>query len=119
MYVCLGVAALIIRQGFLTSEELGLNTSHSCNQCPADIHNFPYTDVSERPCWQGREFTNRQFKERFPDRAEILDVDGACLPHAMGMDSMHNKHLGMDQYYAASVLYLLVYVILHGHKGHG
>ena len=62
------------------------------------------------------EFTEAQFKRQFPDRAAILDVDG--LTHlAIGMDSMHNKHLGMDQYYAGSVLYLLVYVVLHGHQG--
>ena len=98
-------------------KDLHLNTSHSCNQCPADIHNLPYTDVSERPCWEGREFTDAQFKRQFPDRAAILDVDG--LTHlAIGMDSMHNKHLGVDQYYAGSVLYLLVYVILRiGHQG--
>lgn len=73
--------------------------------------------MSERPCWEGKEFTDAQFKRQFPDRAAILDVDG--LTHlAIGMDSMHNKHLGVDQYYAGSVLYLLVYVILRiGHQG--
>jgi len=97
-------------------KDLHLNGSHSCNQCPADIHNFPYTDVSENPCWKGRNFTPAEFKTRFPDRAEILDVDGTGHL-AIGMDSMHNKHLGADQYYAASVLYLLVFVVMPGQLG--
>ena len=97
-------------------KDLHLQTNHSCNQCPADIHTFPYTDVSKHPCWEGREFTDVQFKSAFPDRAALLDVDGVTH-RAIGMDSMHNKHLGMDLYYAGSVLYLLVYVILSGHQG--
>ena len=27
---------------------------------------------------------------------------------------MHNKHMGMDQYFSASVLYLLVFVMMTG-----
>ena len=88
-------------------------TSHQCNLCPADIHNYPYNDVSEAAAWMGHEFTEVEFRAAHPDMCDIFLAPG--VSHlALAADTMHNKHLGMDQYYLASVLYLLVFVMLPG-----
>ena len=94
-------------------KDYGLSTSHSCAKCPADIHNYPYTQVTKDASWFARCYTVEQFKLRFPDRCEVFNIPGVTHD-TVGADTMHNKHLGMDVYFCGSVLYLLVYVMLPG-----
>ena len=96
-----------------TLEELGPTGSHECSVCPAAIHGHSYTDVNEDSSWVTRLYSEGAFKLKFPNRCAILDVSGVSHM-ALASDNMHNKYLGMDMYYAASMLYLLVYVMLDG-----
>ena len=74
---------------------------------------MPYTDVSENPCWADHVYDDAAFRAANPNAAELLAVP--CVgPWTLGCDTMHNKHLGMDMYYGASVLYLLIFVMLEG-----
>ena len=95
-------------------QDLGLSTTHSCACCPADIHNFPYTEVSQLTAkWIPKCYNFDEFCRAFPNRCAVFDIDG--VTHlTVGCDTMHNKHAGMDMYSCASVLYLLVYVMLPG-----
>ena len=107
-HTCLECITLIF-----PAKDYGLSTSHSCAKCPADIHNYPYTQVTKDASWFTRCYTVDQFKLRFPDRCEVFDIPGVSHD-TVGADTMHNKHLGMDVYFCGSVLYLLVYVMLPG-----
>jgi len=98
------------------AQDYGLSTSHSCSKCPADIHNHPYTHVHAGASWICRCYTEAQFKRAFPAACEPFDLPGVNH-HTIAPDTMHNKHLGMDVYYLASVLYLLVFVVLPGVDG--
>ena len=101
--------------GMLTNDcsatkDYGLSTSHSCAKCPADIHTYPYTQVTPAASWFKKCYTEVEFKRAFPERCDVFDIPGVSH-HTLGPDTMHNKHLGMDPYFCGSVLYLLVFMI--------
>jgi hypothetical protein len=101
-----------------TFQECSLAGSHACALCPASIHNHPYTQVDQATAtWIPLLYTYEQFKAQFPDACVLFFLPGVTH-HVFGCDTMHNKHLGVDMYFAASVLYLLVYSLMHGRDPH-
>ena len=86
---------------------------HMCCVCGADIHTLPYSHVHADATWIPTQYTHAQFLRRWPDCCAIFRVPGVTKD-VIAFDTMHNKHLGMDQYFLASVLYVLVYLMLPG-----
>jgi hypothetical protein len=79
-----------------------------CCWCPANLTNIPWWDLKPGAEW------SKQLYTAFTVLAgvcAIFEVPGVSLM-TVAPDWMHNKHLGTDQYFYGSVLWLLVYVIL-------
>ena len=113
LYICTYIYIYIYELCAICGQDFNLHGNQQCSICPADIHNYPYTDVSENPCWMPHCFTDDRFRMEFPALCIIFLVKGV-LCHALSCDTMHNKHLGVDQYFGASVLWLLVFYKLTG-----
>eukprot|EP00959_Pyramimonas_sp_CCMP1952_P411403 8620896-Pyramimonas_sp.AAC.1 len=96
------------------AEDLGL-PSHSsdipCALCPANSSTLPWWELSEHAQWIGHLHSTASFEARFPERHPIFTL---VTHFAMSVDVMHVKHMGTDQYFAGSVMYLPTHDVMHG-----
>ena len=87
-----------------------------CACCQANLGDIPWTDCRPNARWiQTIWKTNQDWWHDHPD-AHIL-LNGLNIAIGMGIlnwvpDHMHCKHLGTDQYFYGSVMYVLIYHIM-------
>lgn len=81
-----------------------------CGWCPCSIRDnaLPWTDLRPDADWVSQVHTTAAFEARFPGRSRLLHSPGISV-QACWMDYMHVKHLGVDQYFLGSVLWLMCF----------
>ena len=88
----------------------------ACGLCMADRSHSRMGFGEVRPdkaTWIPTIHTAAGWLARFPDRNIIFDYL-SLSQHNVCPDYMHSKHMGVDMYFVASVLMLLVYHMLPG-----
>ena len=93
----------------------GPNSVQPCLCCPASIHEPPIINEFDLTAsWIPLTYTREIFERLFPARHMIMkELPGVSVTTFM-LDLCHTKHLGTDQYFYASVLWLLCYDLLPG-----
>eukprot|EP00959_Pyramimonas_sp_CCMP1952_P459246 9477932-Pyramimonas_sp.AAC.1 len=96
------------------SEDLDL-PSHSsdipCALCPANASTLPWWDLFRGAGWTNRIHSVADFEARFPTRHPIFTL---VTHYALSVDIMHVKHMGVDQYFVGSVMYVLIFLVMPG-----
>ena len=98
-------------------KEYGLNSYNSndpCFCCPARNTPGPMSTNEMRPdvaAWVSNLYTKEQWIDSEYNRHEIFSLPGVTILTCC-VDLMHTKYLGVDSYFNASVLVLLVYYVL-------
>jgi len=85
-----------------------------CAWCPCTTGtHLPLDDFRENAEWHGHVYDNMAFLASLTKINPLFLVTGV-LNYCLAADWMHVKHMGIDQYYAASVIWLLVFILLPG-----
>ncbi len=100
------------------SSALSLNNPSSakpCCKCQCDIRDDskPWTDARPTAAWVPTIWTATAWEAAHPNRNILFTLPGVAILSVM-IDFMHTKHLGTDQYFYGSVLYMLVFMIMRG-----
>ena len=98
-------------------KELGLPNCGSnmpCCYCPANTTTYPmYEFRIDRATWYPLVYSGAEWMETAWSQHELFhDVHDGITIHTVCADLMHTKHLGVDQYFFGSVLWLLTFRIL-------
>ena len=99
------------------AEDWGLprhNVNRPCACCPARRHctDMPVFHLQRDAEWVANVYTNAMYEYLFPDRHPIFNCQPGVGILVLSPDYMHDKHLGFDTYFLASVLVVLVYEIM-------
>ena len=86
-----------------------------CARCLANTTTHPFTDCRPTAAWRGTEWTPAGFDAAHPNRHIVFTIPGVSI-YSITFDLMHCKHLGIDQYFLGSVLWILVYLMLPNDK---
>ena len=74
---------------------------------------IPWSEFNLDARWRNRLYGFRSWWERFGGRCKLFSLPAVCM-WTLKADLMHVKHLGVDQYFYASVLTLLFFHVLVG-----
>ena len=97
--------------------EFGLpnpNRNDGCALCPANTTTLPRTEFRDGHClWVHQIYTRDSFfATPFCQHMIFHNVHGGISSLTICPDILHCKHLGTDQYFYASVIWLMVYTIM-------
>ena len=97
--------------------DLGLPNSgtneHPCTHCPANTTTMPLNDFRPGAAWRANTYDEAQWRTTQWCTHELFNlVHGGVGLFSIMADLMHCKHLGTDQYFYGSVLWLLCFRIL-------
>ena len=82
-----------------------------CGLCRANGNTMNWRDVRENACWKPSVYGADDWLVANPNRITIFRLPGVTILTFM-CDLMHNKHLGVDQYYFGSILHVLCYTLM-------
>ena len=93
----------------------GPGDANACVCCRANNRDAerPWTDHREGAAWEATEFTDATWRPTHPNPCELFNIIGVTVLSII-VDLMHTKHIGVDQYFHASVLALLCYHVMPG-----
>ena len=93
------------------------NTAKPCALCPAEsclASAMPWDDFrAEAECFQ-HTYTNQTFRLLFVAAHQLFSCQPGVGICTLSPDYMHDKHLGFDKYFLASVLVVIVFRIMEG-----
>jgi hypothetical protein len=100
-------------------QELGLpniNSNQPCCFCPANVATLPLYEFRLAVAqWLPRIYNVVQWRATGHATNELFNIAHAGINiHTVGPDLMHCKHLGVDQYFHGSVMWLLCFMIYPG-----
>jgi hypothetical protein len=85
-----------------------------CALCPVTNHHGdrPWTDMRHNADWIAEIYDRATFNERFTVSHIIFAAQPGMNSQSLSADYMHDKHLGFDTYFLASVIVLLCFYVM-------
>ena len=92
---------------------MSIQANDPCALCRCNCSTRPFNNFNANSPWIATIWTDLNWLASHPNRHTIFQIEGVSIL-TVGADLMHAEHLGSDQYFLASVLWLLCYEVLPG-----